>query len=146
MSTRTAPHEIVDSFLRLTARCLDALLTQYGGTERPTVWTGLFLVPRDGSDPVRSGSLEGLGTFHLHGRGCRFELETGEDLDVDWDDDGRAVFNSWRILMFARTMGDQSIKLDALEAAAAQTPSIVQIAPDEFTWADKRYDLSRTGA
>lgn len=76
-ATRTAPYETVDSSVRLTASCLDALLTQYGGMERPTVWTGLFLVPRDGSDPVRSGSLEGLSTFHLHGRGCRFELETG---------------------------------------------------------------------
>jgi len=142
VSTSTAPHEIVASFVRLTARCLDTLLSQYGGTERPTVWTGLFLVPRDGSDPVRSGSLDGLGTFSLHGRGCRFELQTGEELDVDWDVDGRAVFDSWRILVYARSVGEHLIKIEALAIAAAQMPSVAQIAPDQFTWPARRYDRS----
>lgn len=137
-----APHEIVESFFRLTSRCLDALFMQYGGTERPTVWTGLWLVPRDGSDPVRSGRLNECCAFHLHGRGCRFELDTGEDLDVDWDDDGRAVFNSWRILMFAQSIGNETVSKESLRAAAAQSPSILQIAPDQFTWPDRRYDLT----
>ncbi|WP_457966606.1 DUF6896 domain-containing protein [Arthrobacter sp. D1-29] len=140
----STPHEIVESFVRLTARCLDTLITRHAGTERPTVWTGLFLVPRDGSGPVRSGQLNGLGTFALHGRGCRFELHTGEALDVDWDDSGRAVFDSWRILMFAKSIGDQKTKIEDLETAAGQTSSIIQIAPDQFTWPHRRYDLTWT--
>ncbi|ACL38944.1 hypothetical protein Achl_0949 [Pseudarthrobacter chlorophenolicus A6] len=137
-----ASHEIVESFFRLTSRCLDALFMQYGGTERPTVWTGLWLVPRDGSDPVRSGRLDGWGAFHLHGVGCRFELDSGEDLDVDWDDDGRAVFDSWRILMFARSIGNETVSKESLRTAAMQSPSILQIASDQFSWPDGRYDLT----
>lgn len=136
------PRETVDAFVRLTARCLDALLAKYGGTERPTVWTGLWLVPREGSDPVRSGRLDGLGIFNLHGRGCRFELDTGEALDVDWDGDGRVVFDSWRIHMFALSIGELSVDMETLEAAAAQAPSIVQLAPNQFSWPDGRYDVT----
>lgn len=101
--------EIVEAFAMLTARCLDALVAKYEGTERPTVWTGLFLQPRDGGEPVRSGALEGLGIFKLHGRGCQFELDSGADVDVDWDAEGRAVFDSWRVLMYARSIGDTCV-------------------------------------
>lgn len=142
MSSSMPSCEIVESFFRLTSRCLDALFMQYGGTERPTVWTGLWLVPRDGSDPVRSGRLDEWCAFHLHGRGCRFELDTGEDLDVDWDDDGRAVFDSWRILMFARSIGNETVSKESLRTAAMQMPSIFQIAHDQFSWPDRRYDLT----
>lgn len=136
------PREIVETFVQLTARCLDALVVKFEGTERPTVWTGLFVQPRDGSNPIRSGVLEGLGTFKLHGRGCQFELDSGAGVDVDWDSDGRAVFDSWRILMFARSLGDESVDQESLRAAALQVPSIVELAPDTFTWPDHLYDVT----
>lgn len=135
--------EIVDAYARLTARCLDAVIARYGGTERPTVWTGLWLRPRDGGDPVRSGELEGLGSFRLHGRGCQFELQSGADLDVDWNDEGRAIFDSWRLLMYARSVGDTSVDQESLRQAASQSPMLTQIGPDTFTWTDRRYDLTR---
>lgn len=137
------PGEIVDAFTQLTAQCLEALIAEYEGTDRPTVWTGLFLRPRDGGGPVRSGELEGLGSFKLHGRGCRFELESGADVDVDWDDQGRAVFDSWRILMYARSVGDRSVDQESLREAASEKSSLVQIDPDTFTWVDRRYDVTR---
>jgi hypothetical protein len=137
------PRDIVDTFAQLAARCLDALISKYEGTERPTVWTGLFLRPREGGDPVRSGALEGLGTFKLHGRGCQFELDSGADLDVDWDSEGRAVFDSWRILMYARSIGDQHVDREALRAAASGTPGVTQLAEDIFTWPNGRYDVIR---
>ncbi|WP_045730414.1 DUF6896 domain-containing protein [Pseudarthrobacter chlorophenolicus] len=138
------PAAIVETFVRLTSRCLDALLTVYGGNERPTVWTGLWLVPRDGSDPVRSGVLDELGSFHLHGVGCRFELDSGEDLDVDWDWDGRAVFNSWRILMYAHSTGDEAVTEQALRATALQAPSVVVLEADKFIFSHRRYDVTRS--
>lgn len=137
------PSEIVHTFAQLTARCLDVLVRTYDGTERPTIWTGLFLRPRDGGDPVRSGRLDGLGAFKLHGRGCQFELESGADLDVDWDDQGRAVFDSWRILMYARSVGRADVSRDDLRAAAGQDPGLVQLAEDLFTWPGGRYDVTR---
>lgn len=133
------------TFLRLAARCLDVLMVHYVGPERPTVWTGMLLRPRDGSDPVRGGDLPGLGTFKLHGRGCQFELDSGEDLDIDWDSEGRAVFDSWRILLFARSIGDDAVEREALRLAAAKSPSVSQIADDLFTWPDRGYDTSWNG-
>ncbi|WP_248582729.1 hypothetical protein [Nocardioides sp. InS609-2] len=137
------PREIVDTFAQLTALCLDALIINYEGTERPTVWTGLFLRPRDGGDPVRFGVLEGLGTFKLHGRGCQFELESGADLDVDWDSEGQAVFDSWHILMYARSVGDEGVDQEALRVAASGDPAITQLAEDLFTWPGGRYNITR---
>lgn len=136
------PEEIVDTFAQLTAQCLDTLIANYGGTERSTVWTGLFLRPRDGDLAVRSGALEGLGTFKLHGRGCQFELESGADLDVNWDTEGRAVFDSWRVLMYARSIGDVSVDQESLRHAASEVATVVAIGPDIFTWPDRRYDLT----
>ncbi len=137
------PREIVDTFAQLTSRCLEVLIIRYEGTERPTVWTGLFLRPREGGDLVRSGALEGLGTFKLHGRGCQFELESGADLDVDWDSEGRAVFDSWRILMYARSIGDEGVDQETLRVAAGSDPALTQLAEDLFTWPGSRYDINR---
>lgn len=55
---------------------------------------------------------------------------------------GRAVFDSWRILMFARSIGDDSVDREALRVAAADTTSIVQIGPDTFAWANRRYEVT----
>lgn len=139
------PSDIVDSFAQLTAQCLDALIAKYEGTERPTVWTGLFLQPRDGGESVRSGALEGLGSFKLHGRGCQFELDSGADVDVDWDVEGRAVFDSWRVLMYARSIGERSVDQRTLREAAAVAATVVAIGPDTFTWPGRRYDLTLGG-
>ncbi len=139
------PRQIVEDFALLTAQCLDALVARYEGTERPTVWTGLFLQPRGGGELVRSGALEGLGTFKLHGRGCQFELESGADVDVDWDAEGRAVFDSWRVLMYARSIGDTSVDQESLRQAASEVAAIVALGPDSFTWPDRRYDLTLGG-
>lgn len=139
------PQEIVHEFTGLTSRCLDVLIAEYGGAERPTVWTGLFLRPRDGGDPVRSGPLRGLGRFNLHGCGCAFELDSGEDLDVDWDDDGRAVFNSWKLRFFALSIGNDHVSREELRLAAIADAGILQLADDVFTWSDERYDLTLGG-
>lgn len=129
---------IVDDFASVAGDCLTALLVKYEGVERSTVWMGMFLQPRDGSVPVRSGDLEGLGSFQIHGRGCRFELESGADIDVDWDEDGRAVFDSWRLLMYARSVGAE-VGRDALRAATSANPMLIQLGPDTFTWPGGRF-------
>jgi hypothetical protein len=139
------PLELVEEYARLTVRCLDRLMVQYSGTERPTVWTGLWLQPCDGGDPVRSGTLEGFGSFRLHGVGCSFELDTGEDLDVDWrSEDGVAVFNPWWILFFAQSIGDGDVSVDELRAAACSSPLIVQLSENEFTWPTRKYDAVKS--
>ncbi|MCO7239089.1 hypothetical protein [Aeromicrobium sp. CnD17-E] len=134
--------EHVEGFLQLASRCLDALVLQFKGLDRPTVWTGLFAVPRDGTVPVRSGRLEGLGTFILHGRGCRFELDSGRDLSVDWDGEGRLVLDAWQVLMYARSAGDEHVQQKEIAAALRAVPVLRQIDDVSFTWMDDRYDLT----
>lgn len=138
------PGDTVDAFVRLTTKCLDTLITHYEGTERPTAWAGMRLRPRDGERLVRSGSLGDLGTFHVHGMGCLFELHSGADVDVNWDSDGRAVFDSWRVLMYARSLGDDLNDQEALRAAASKAEGVLQIGPDSFTLTHRRYDVVRS--
>ncbi len=136
------PREIVEAFALLTAQCLDALVGRFEGAGRPNVLTGSHLQPRGGGEPVRSGSLEGMGSFKLHGRGCQFGLTSGADVDVDWDAEGRAVFDSWRVLMYARSIGETSVDHGSLRQAASEVATIVALGPDCFTWPDRRYDLT----
>lgn len=83
---------------------------------------------------MRSGVLEGLGTFTIHGRGCRFELASGEDADVDRDDDGRADSGSWRVTTFARSIGEMPAEQQGLRRAPSEVGAIVALGPDTFTW------------
>jgi hypothetical protein len=137
------PNEIVDRFAALTSRCLDLLRSTYDGLDRESIDIPARLLPKDGGPAVRSGQLGALGRFELHGRGCRFELATGEDLDVDWDTDGRAVFDSWRLLMFAKSIGESSVDRHALRLAALQATDLWLVEGDWFTWADRNHDLNR---
>lgn len=70
----------------------------------------------------------------------------GADLDVDWDAEGRAVFDSWRVLMYARSIGNASVDQESLRQAASELATIVAIGPDTSTWPDRRYDLTLGGA
>ncbi len=49
--------------------------------------------------------IEGVGSFELHGVGCRFQMDSGEEVDFDWDERGHAVFDWWRIRAYARSVG-----------------------------------------
>jgi hypothetical protein len=133
--------ELVAEFERLTAQCLDALLQDYSGLTRGIRPT-LQLIPRAEGPPVRVGELEGLGEFRLHGLGCRFELFDGRVVDIDWDFDGRAIFDSWRVLRFARSLGDEATTQQDIRHALDQSPILWLVRDDWFTWADRSYDIT----
>ena len=139
-SQAATPADIVHLFVGLTGRCLDLLLLEYGGHERKSASEPAMLLPRDGSRPVLNGRFGSIGRFKLHGRGCQFELDTGEDLDVDWDSGGRPVFDSWRLLMFAKSLGQKADR-ESLRLAAIADPSIRQVRTDSFTWINRTFDL-----
>jgi len=120
---------------------LEAIRSAYDGIERTSMTTPAWLHPKLEGAPVRYGLLGSIGSFRLHGRGCQFELIDGEVLDIDWDDEGRAIFDSWRILMFAQSVGESSIDRESLRAAAMQSPRLWQLSDDWFTWADRNFDL-----
>lgn len=52
----------------------------------------------------REGHIDRIGTYKFHGTGCRLELEDGAELDFDWDAEGNAVFDAWRLRKFARSL------------------------------------------
>ena len=58
-----------------------------------------------GGERVRVVEIHGVGTLRIHGSGCVAEFESGEDLDFDWDADGRPVFDGWRLRSFGRSIG-----------------------------------------
>jgi cell division protein FtsI/penicillin-binding protein 2 len=60
-----------------------------------------------------------VGTYKLHGTGCRFELESGEEVDFDWDPDGRPTFDRWRVRNYARSIGHDEVTADQLAEALA---------------------------
>ncbi|MGR2752545.1 DUF6896 domain-containing protein [Agromyces arachidis] len=134
---------MVAQFIAAVVVCLTALRREYGAFERPAVDQPMVLLPRDAAGTVRSGVLDALGRFQLHGRGCRFELTDGSEVDVDWAFDGTLEFDSWKIWMFARSVGRSSIDREAVRAAAQAAPALKQINPDLFTLASDTFSLSR---
>lgn len=137
------PDELVVRFADLALDCLAALRHEYAGFDRLSVRLPMTVQPRSGGESVRSGELIGLGRFRIHGGGCRFELTGGEEVDVDWDNDGTVVFDSWRILMFAKSMGNSSMGRDSLRMAASGCPSLKPVRDDWFTLANRGFDVVR---
>ena len=127
-----SPADIVQEFADLTASCLDLMrLDQNGAAHVITRPVG------------RVGRLGTVGWFRFHGRGCCFELDSGEVLDVDWDETGRAIFDVWRIQNFARSVGIETAHNGSLLMAAKANSLLHHVEGDWFTWADSGHDLQR---
>ena len=135
------PFEVVERFTDLAERCLREIQSAYGGIGRSSVAGPAGLLPNSGGAPVRSGLLGSIGSFQVHGQGCQFELIGGEVLDIDWNVEGQAIFDSWRISTFAKSVGEVSVDKKSLRLAAIQSPRLLQLGDDWFTWADRNYDL-----
>jgi len=133
--------ELVDRFTDLTERCLNQIKSTYEGIGRRSITSPAGLLPISGGGPVRSGLLGSIGSFQVHGQGCQFELIGGEVLDIDWNVEGQATFDSWRIWMFATSVGEASVDKESLRLAAIQSPRLWQLGDGWFTWADRNYDL-----
>jgi hypothetical protein len=52
----------------------------------------------------RSGVIPRVGSYTFHGVGCRFEFETGEEVDFDWNADGAPTFDVWRLRRYAQSI------------------------------------------
>lgn len=87
--------------LGLCARALAATTTAVSRTDVGAPLTALSL----SGERSREGSISGFGAFQLHGIGCRFELASGEEVDFDWDQEGRPIFDVWRLRTYAHSVG-----------------------------------------
>ena len=109
--------EIVVAFMTLLGVCVRALAEVSVGVNRSSPVDPLTASDAVGTR-VRRGDIGGLGSFWLHGVGCRFELDGGEDIDFDWDASGAVVFDAWRLRSFAVSVGMSLEPEGALGAAA----------------------------
>jgi hypothetical protein len=112
------PGDLVIGFITALGVCLRALRGTTSEVSRAEVRAPLTAVGSTGSRS-REGSIDGVGKYQLHGIGCRFELESGEEVDFDWDPDGRPTFDVWRVRAYARSVGHDSVTADQLAEALA---------------------------
>jgi hypothetical protein len=84
----------------------------------------------------REAKLDNGLEYAVHGVGCRFTTSTGLEVDVDVDNDGNEIFESWRLFNFANSdpaFGELSV--DDLTAAAlrlARSGELRQVRPGWF--------------
>lgn len=115
----TAPADVVSTFIAKLEMSLWHLRGHTIGVERSSSSAPLIATTRSG-ETARTGRLDDWGTFHLHGVGCLIELDTGEEVDFDWDAEGRPIFDGWRLRQFARSAGEERFSTDSLVEAARQ--------------------------
>lgn len=126
--------EIVTSFVALLGLSQLELRARFSSIERSTPVSPLMAWTENGSGS-RSGTIPGFGSFQLHGFGCRVVLESGEEVDFDWDSQGRAVFDGWRLRTFATSVGQSGTTEDDLvEAARALADHGLLAEGDEPGW------------
>lgn len=107
------PDDLVLGFIAALGVCVRAPQGTTTGVSRAEVGAPLTAVSPLGFRS-RAGSVPGVGSYKLHGAGCRFELESGEAVDFDWDQGGRPVFDVWRVRDYARSVGSPGVDPDHL--------------------------------
>lgn len=93
-------------------------------------------VPRIGS------GAQGLH-YEIHGIGCRLWREGGPEVDFDIDDDGVEIFNAWRVVAFADSLGEQGVPTDdEVERGLAELSRRGEIRSIGPGWYARRYELT----
>ena len=110
---------------------LSAVRSQSAGVSRLAPGQPLTFETASGAN-VRSLRLPGVGTASLHGRGCLIEFDSGAEVDFDWDQARREVFDSWRLEQFARSIDERSISRDQLVLALRSDGRFVETEPGWF--------------
>ncbi len=122
--------EVVVAFVTLLGVCVRALASVSVGVNREEPTRPLTMLDAEGRRQ-RDGEVAGLGTFRLHGAGCRFELDGGEDIDFDWGADGEVLFDSWRLRAFSVSIENGMEEVELRAAARSLTERGVLIEPRE---------------
>lgn len=131
------PDQIVAAFIGDLRACTDALGVRFAGARRLRPGEPLMLLPIGGGPGQRSGRLEGLGDFELHGQGCRVDLDSGAVVDFDWDQEAREVFDGWRLQVFTRSVSDAGAPANALLEAARRNVDLDETRPGWFAIKDR---------
>ena len=110
---QASPEEMVVAYVVAVGVCSLALSESTLSVDRASPISPLCATEPSGRR-VRGGVIPGVGTYRLHGFGCRFELETGEEVDFDWGPDAQPRFDVWRLQTFARSRGGPTLSDDAI--------------------------------
>lgn len=122
-----AADSIIDDFAQRLALVIDALREQFTGAWRPQTTVPLMLFADVGKPGVREGELVGVGSFVLHGCGCRVVAHDGAVIDFDWDASGQEIVDGWRILTFAESVGVADYDRNVLASAAQRSKRFVEV-------------------
>ncbi len=122
--------DVVLAFVAGVALCERALLTEFTEVSREMATTPLEGLTRDGTRR-RSGRIEGFGNYRFHGRGCAFELDSGEYVDFDWR--ARVTeFDPWRLRLYAESVGVTGVDKHGFLAACRGLVSEGLLAEGEY--------------
>jgi hypothetical protein len=94
----------------------------------------------------RADVIPGVGSFKLHGVGCRFEFESGAEVDFDWDREDRPTFDRFRVIQFARSLGSEVSASDVDVALRALRSAGVLSGGERDEHPEYRVDHSRPDA
>lgn len=125
--------ETVTAFVAKLELCLLELRTHLQSVDRDSPAGPMVAADSSGSRS-RSGRLDGMGSFQLHGVGCRLELDSGEEIDFDWNAEGAATFDGWRLRTFARSLGHTSVTEQQLVDAAREFAAAGTLVEDPQGW------------
>jgi len=126
-------YDVVVRFVANLGWCLEMLRSHFSSIDRAGATEPLKARTAFGA-AERSGHLEGLGAFQLHGVGCRVTLDSGEQIDFDWDEDGDATFDAWRLRKFAHSIGSEETSDADLLAACRQLAAAGLLVEREAGW------------
>ncbi|WP_372347953.1 helix-turn-helix domain-containing protein [Streptomyces sp. KL116D] len=79
-------------------------------------------------------------SYSVHGAGCLFTSQEGAEIDVDFEPDGTAVFDFWRLHFYARSLPDplDLTDEDLRSAVESLSPLLIEARPGWFTAAEDR--------
>ncbi|MEV0976465.1 hypothetical protein [Streptomyces sp. NPDC049915] len=76
----------------------------------------------------------GTLSYKIHGAGCRFVGNNGTDIDVDFEADGSAVFDLWRLRWYGLSLPKPLDVTDQDLRAAVRSlqPLLTEVRPGWF--------------
>jgi hypothetical protein len=125
--------DILIGYLTRLGLARAAIRSNFAGVYRSSPVEPLMAHCEDGSRR-RYGQLDGIGSFELHGFGCRVEFDSGEAIDFDWNDDGDEIFEEWRLKYYAESIGASDVSCTALIAACGRLVDAGILEEDEEGW------------
>ncbi|MGW6318965.1 DUF6896 domain-containing protein [Streptomyces sp. NPDC055099] len=133
MEQAGSARDLVLGYVRALKAIDEAMRVAVPSLERLADVLGLARSRRIG----RSGRVAGY-SYTVHGAGCRFVGEDGIEVDVDFEADGREVFDLWRLRGYGLSLPAPVDATDQdLRAAVRSLPLLVtEVRPGWFSVAN----------